>query len=165
MDILQHIWAQYLWTSISDELLIAALLGAVVGLERELSGKDPGLRTFTLVSLGSCVFSLVSIDAAIGIPNAEPSRIAAQIIPGIGFLGAGAIFRSRHGVAGLTTAALLWVTAGMGMAVGFGLKDVAISSLVMTIVVMYLFKIIHRLLDHLQPSRRNKPHVLDEDGS
>ncbi len=125
-----------IWTDESYHLLVAAGLGLIIGLEREFSGKDPGIRTFSLICLGSCIFSMVSIHSALGVPGAEPSRIAAQIVPGIGFLGAGAIFKSRGGVAGLTTAALMWLTASVGMAVGFGLIPLAVSTTVLTLIIV-----------------------------
>ena len=133
------------------ELAIAAGLGALIGLERELAGKDPSIRTFTLISIGSCLFSLMSVYSAYGIPNAEPSRIAAQIVPGIGFLGAGAIFRSPRGVSGLTTAALMWVTAAIGMAVGFGQINMATAATVLALALTISFKFLHRLIRYFRP--------------
>jgi putative Mg2+ transporter-C (MgtC) family protein len=137
---------QQLWHPSAQLLLVAALLGALIGLEREMAGKDPSLRTFSLISLGSCLFSLLSIQSALGVPNAEPSRIAAQIVVGIGFLGAGTIFRSRHGVSGLTTAALMWVTAGIGMAVGFGRVDLAVSATILAVIITMSFTLVHRTM-------------------
>lgn len=117
-------------------LLLAGGLGALIGIERELAGKDPGLRTFTMISLGSCIFTLLSVDASKGVFNADPARISAQIISGVGFLGAGVIFRSRkgNGVKGLTTASLIWLTAGIGMAVGFNRIDIATVSTLIAII-------------------------------
>lgn len=140
-----------MWEYISEYILadeifkiaLAALLGAILGIEREWAGKDPGLRTFTLIAMGSCLFSIVSISSAYGIPNAEPSRIAAQILPGIGFLGAGAIFRSSQRIGGLTTAALMWVTAAIGMAIGFDRIHLAIATTVIALIFV-------RLLAHVR---------------
>jgi putative Mg2+ transporter-C (MgtC) family protein len=97
---------------------VAGLLGAVIGLEREIDAKDAGLRTCTLVSAGAALFTLVSAYGFAG--TADPTRIAAQIVTGIGFLGAGVIFRTGVSVRGLTTAASLWLAAGIGMAAGAG---------------------------------------------
>jgi putative Mg2+ transporter-C (MgtC) family protein len=106
-------------------LLGAALLGGVIGLEREVRDQPAGFRTHMLVALGSCLFTLISaygfgaFEGDPGVPY-DPTRIAAQIVTGIGFLGAGAIIRSGMSVRGLTTAASLWVVAAIGMAVGAG---------------------------------------------
>jgi putative Mg2+ transporter-C (MgtC) family protein len=99
------------------KLLLAILAGGLVGMERERRDRAAGLRTHILVCLGSTLITLVSIYIA---PVGDPARIAAQIVSGIGFLGAGTIFRSGSGISGLTTAAGLWVIAGIGMGIGAG---------------------------------------------
>jgi putative Mg2+ transporter-C (MgtC) family protein len=96
-------------------LLVALALGAIVGLERERQERAAGLRTVTMVSLGSCLFTIIG---AYGFPNTDPSRVAAQIVTGIGFLGAGTIFLRKDLVRGLTTAATIWAVAAIGMAAG-----------------------------------------------
>jgi putative Mg2+ transporter-C (MgtC) family protein len=112
--------------ALAVRLLIAAGLGAAIGLERELHSHPAGTRTHLLVSLGSAAFTELSIYGFTGITNAgqlapvDPSRVAAQIVTGIGFLGAGAILKYGASVRGLTTAASLWVTAAIGMAAGTG---------------------------------------------
>lgn len=98
------------------KLLLAAFLGALIGLERDIHGRSAGLRTHLLVALGSTLFMLISQN----ISGADPSRIAAQIVSGIGFLGAGAIMKEGITVRGLTTASCLWLVAALGMAVGIG---------------------------------------------
>jgi putative Mg2+ transporter-C (MgtC) family protein len=98
-------------------LLLAALLGGIIGLERESLNRPAGLRTHTLVSMGSALAMQVSMS----FPAGDPTRIAAQVISGVGFLGAGTILREGTSVRGLTTAASLWVVAGIGLAVGAGL--------------------------------------------
>src|SRR5687768_15239102 len=100
-------------------LLTAALLGAILGFERELRQKSAGLRTNILIAVGSALFTLMSIELA-DPESADPSRVAAQIVTGIGFLGAGAIMRTGSGVQGLTTAATVWVNAAVGVAAGGG---------------------------------------------
>ena len=129
-----------MWSLVNQELIIAATLGALVGLEREFSGKDPGLRTFALIALGSCAFSLISRQPFSESQVGDPSRVAAQIVSGIGFLGAGAIFRGNRRVSGLTTAALMWVTAGIGMAVGFNRNDIAVSTTLIALAVTLLLR-------------------------
>ena len=96
-------------------LLVALVLGAIVGLERERQERAAGLRTVTMVSLGSCLFTIVG---AYGFSQTDPSRVAAQIVTGIGFLGAGTIFLRKDIVRGLTTAATIWAVAAIGMAAG-----------------------------------------------
>ncbi|NUU07352.1 MgtC/SapB family protein [Leifsonia sp. C5G2] len=108
-------------------LLLAFVLSAVIGVERERRLKSAGLRTHILVGLGSALFTLVSAFGftAFGHAAADPSRIAAQVVTGIGFVGAGVIFVHRGSVVGLTTAASIWVTAAVGMACGAGLPVLA----------------------------------------
>jgi putative Mg2+ transporter-C (MgtC) family protein len=130
---------------ILQKILIAALLGASMGLERGMAGKDASLRTFSLISIGSCVFTILSLNSMQGFRGPDPSRIAAQIVSGVGFLGAGVIFRSHHGVQGLTTAAMIWVTAAIGTAVGFNRMDVAFAGTLVSIVVLLVFRILHDL--------------------
>ena len=101
---------------------MAIVLGALLGLERGFRGRPAGLRTHALVSLGAALYTVVSISFI----DSDPSRVAAGIVTGIGFLGAGAIFRAEDKVRGLTTAATLWVTAAIGLAVGLGYFSMAI---------------------------------------
>jgi putative Mg2+ transporter-C (MgtC) family protein len=115
------------WDDTLLRLAVAALLGAAIGLERELDEKAAGLRTHMLVASGSALFTLVSaygfgglVQHGAGIVRYDPSRIAAQIVTGIGFLGAGVIFRQGFTIRGLTTAASLWMVAAIGMAAGAG---------------------------------------------
>lgn len=121
-------------------LLVAALLGMSLGVERAVAGKTAGMRTYALVSMGAALFIVVSelvLAQYAGAPGAsiDPLRVAAQIVMGIGFLGAGLIIFRDFQVSGLTTAAGLWVSSGIGMAAGFGLFEVAIFSAVLTIFV------------------------------
>jgi putative Mg2+ transporter-C (MgtC) family protein len=119
-------------------LTVALGLGALVGLERELQRQPAGFRTHGVVSLGAGIFTVVSGYAFTGI-GSDPTRIAAQIVSGIGFIGAGTIIQSRGGVRGLTTAASLWAVAGIGMASGAGLYGVAVSGTALMLVVLWLF--------------------------
>jgi len=140
------LFSQYVWTLETQLLLIAAGLGALIGVEREIAGKDPSIRTFALISMGSCLFSMLSLDVAARSGGGDPGRIAAQIVPGIGFIGAGTIFRSKHGVSGFTTAALMWVTASIGMAVGFRNANLAIASTLTAITLTLSLRLIRRVL-------------------
>jgi putative Mg2+ transporter-C (MgtC) family protein len=113
------------WPHILLRLTVAAALGGSIGLERELRERQAGLRTHLVVCVGSALFTLVSAYAFTS-PRVDPTRIAAQIVSGIGFLGAGAIIRQGLSVRGLTTAATLWLVAAIGMASGAGYYDAAI---------------------------------------
>jgi len=113
------------WPHILLRLSVAAALGGAIGLERELRERQAGLRTHLVVCVGSALFTLVSAYAFTG-PRVDPTRISAQIVSGIGFLGAGAIIRQGLSVRGLTTAATLWLVAAIGMAAGAGYYDAAI---------------------------------------
>ena len=115
-------------------LLLAAGLGAAVGLEREYRQKPAGLRTNILIALGSALFTIMS--AAMVQPGVDPSRIAAQIVTGIGFLGGGAIMRNRDTVHGMTTAATIWVNAAIGVAAGTGQYSLATFTAALTLVVL-----------------------------
>ena len=95
-----------------------ALLGAFIGWEREQHGREAGVRTYAAVSLGACVFGLVSAHV---IGASDPTRIAAGVVTGVGFLGAGVILREQGRVAGLTTAATIWATASVGLAIAYGM--------------------------------------------
>lgn len=113
-------------------LVLAFILSAVIGIERERKLKSAGLKTHALVGLGSTVFTLVSAYGFSGVVGTtmilDPSRIAAQVVSGIGFLGAGVIFVRRNAVSGLTTAASIWVTAAVGMACGAGMPLIAVAA-------------------------------------
>src|SRR3954464_12313231 len=117
------------WPHILLRLGVAAVLGGAIGLERELRERGAGLRTHTVVCVGSALFTLVSAYAFVG-PRVDPTRVAAQIVSGIGFLGAGAIIRQGLSVRGLTTAATLWLVAAIGMASGAGYYQAAVIATV-----------------------------------
>lgn len=116
-------------------LAVAALLGALIGAEREFRQKAAGLRTNILIAIGSALFTVMSVELAVG-TDGDPARIAAQIVTGIGFLGAGAILRTGGSVRGLTTAATIWVNAAIGMAAGAGSYRLAVVAAVTTVVVL-----------------------------
>ena len=135
----------------AGELGLALLLSAVIGLEREVRQKSAGLRTYTLVGVGAALFMLISkygfTDALLpGRIVADPSRVAAQIVSGVGFLGAGLIFVRRDSVRGLTTAAGVWVTAAVGAAAGAGLPVLAIMATAVYLVVALAFPLLTRRL-------------------
>jgi putative Mg2+ transporter-C (MgtC) family protein len=134
--------------------MLAALLGAGIGLERELSGKSAGLRTNLLICLGASVFTIISREMVTG-TSGEVTRIAAQIVTGVGFLGAGAIIQDRHGVHGLTTAATIWLVASIGMACGAQFYILAIvASLIAVLALIGLRKLSKHLERYII---KNKP--------
>ena len=136
-----------------QRLLLAAFLGGLIGLEREWRNKDAGLRTNILIAIGSAVFTLMSIeltDARTG----DTSRVAAQIVTGIGFLGAGAIMRTDAGIHGLTTAATIWVNAAVGVAAGGGESHLAVITTVITLAVLLVLQPIEKYIDSRKGERK-----------
>ena len=141
-------------------ILLAAGLGAAVGVERELSEHEAGLRTHLLVAVGSALFTLVSAygfadffaQGSRPVP-VDPTRIAAQIVTGIGFLGAGTIIRQGSAVRGLTTAATLWVVAAIGIAAGAGYYAGAVATTIVVIIALGPVRALTRRL-----RRRERPH-------
>ena len=131
-------------------LLAATGLGALIGLEREYNGKEAGFKTYTLVCLGSALMMVISADMFLiykGLTVVDPSRIAAHVVTGIGFLGAGAIIRGDQGVRGLTTAAGIWTICGIGMACGVGLYKIAVITTLLVLVILILFlKVEHHMI-------------------
>jgi putative Mg2+ transporter-C (MgtC) family protein len=123
-------------------LALAAALGGAIGLEREYHRKPAGLRTNMLIALGSALFSILSVELGAG--AGSPDRIAAQVVTGIGFLGAGAILRSGENVHGLTTAATIWVNAAIGMAAGLGSYVVAVVAATLTLIVLVILPFIEQ---------------------
>jgi len=138
---IQSILPEYISNSFIFKLILASFLGAIIGFERDIHGRAAGLRTNLLVSLGSAVFMLLSESIALSyskqitdsLLRVDPSRIAAQIITGIGFLGAGAIIKFGFSIRGLTTAACLWISAGIGMSIGAGYYDIGILTTIIAL--------------------------------
>ena len=132
-------------SEIIRRLLLAAVLGALLGLERELRQKSAGLRTNILIAVGSALFTIASIVLAPA--GADPTRIAAQIVTGVGFLGAGAIMRTGEHVQGLTTAAAVWVNAAVGVAAGGGHYHLAFLGAAVTLLVLIVLPPIEGFID------------------
>ena len=131
-------------------LVIAAFLGGLIGLEREAGHRPAGLRTTMLVCVGSALFTVLSIHAFPSAGDVSDARVAAQIVTGIGFLGAGTVWRAQDHVKGLTTAASMWVAAAIGMAVGAGFGVLALAA---TLITLFILAVMQRL------ERRFFPHV------
>jgi putative Mg2+ transporter-C (MgtC) family protein len=149
-------------TVIFGQLLLAVLLGVVLGTERSvIADKQAGTRTYALVALGSCLLSIISISVTtqyLGLVTFDPMRVVAGIVTGIGFLGAGVIIFKENTLQGLTTAAGLWVSAGIGVAVGYGLYAIAIFTTILTLITFTgLWYFEHRLDTFLDNRRRKHP--------
>ncbi|MFN8565542.1 MAG: MgtC/SapB family protein [Anaerolineae bacterium] len=121
--------------------MLAALLGGIIGLDRERKQRDAGLRTHILVGTGACLFTVLSMLA---FPGGDPGRVASQILPGIGFLGAGTVLKYGRNIHGLTTTASVWITAAVGMAVGAGAWFLAICG---TLLIWFVLAILRRFED------------------
>ncbi len=151
-----HNILDYILISDADILLriiFAIILGSVIGLERELTNKSAGLRTQIMVCLGACIFTILSIygfsTAVTLYPLGDPSRVAAQIITGIGFIGAGTVLRQGLTVTGLTTASTLWIVAAIGMACGCGKISLAVASTLLAVAILVLIRIFEvKLMPH-----------------
>jgi putative Mg2+ transporter-C (MgtC) family protein len=142
----------YVW-----RLLLAAGLGAVLGLEREYRQKPAGLRTNILIAIGSALFTIISVSMTAG--TGDPSRVAGQIVTGIGFLGGGAIMRNRDTVHGMTTAATIWVNAAIGIGCGVGQFQLAIAATALTLVVLVVLPPIENYFERRAgwPDRHRPP--------
>lgn len=134
------------------QLLLAALLSAVIGLDRERFNYRAGLRTHMLVGIGACLFTALSVRA---FPGGDPSRVASQILPGIGFLGAGTILKMGANIRGLTTAASIWATSSIGMAVGLGAWLLAIIA---SLTIWFTLAIVKRI----EPNHTQEQHQMSD---
>lgn len=117
------------------KLFVSAFLGAAIGTEREFRNRSAGFRTHILVSMGACLIMIISSDAFPDL-DTDPTRIAAQVVSGIGFLGAGSIMQNKNEIRGLTTAANIWVCGAIGLAVGAGMYSLAISATIIVLLVL-----------------------------
>jgi len=143
--------AMLIFYDILLKLVLSIAVGGIIGAEREYQNKSAGLRTMILIALGSTIFTLISVQIS---NTLSPDRIASNIVTGIGFVGAGVIFKSDTGVAGITTAATIWVTASLGMAIGAGFEWIAIAGCILLPPILYAFTYIERWMDQL-----NRLHV------
>jgi putative Mg2+ transporter-C (MgtC) family protein len=158
MDFLQTIQDSY-YASVVFRLVVAALLGALIGMEREYRGRDAGFRTHLLVAMGSALVMIVSLhfaetyaDSTSPVIRIDPARVAYGVMTGVGFLGAGAMIRYGINVRGMTTAACLWCTAAVGLAVGFGMFPAAIATTIIVLIALLLLS----KLEKRFPSRQYK---------
>jgi putative Mg2+ transporter-C (MgtC) family protein len=135
------------------KLALAVLVGGLIGAEREYRDKSAGFRTIIFITLGSTLFTLLSLGIG---AETNPTRIAANIVTGIGFLGAGAIMREEGKVAGLTTAAAIWVSAALGMGIGAGRYDIVAAGTALVLVILWIFPSFENWMD-----RRREAHTYE----
>jgi putative Mg2+ transporter-C (MgtC) family protein len=143
----------HLPNDIIEKLLLAILIGGLLGAEREYRSKSAGFRTLTVICVGATLFTVFSI--AIG-GTGNPDRIASNIATGIGFVGAGVIFKGDFGVNGITTAAMIWITAALGMGIGGGYEAVSAIACVMILLMLYIFSMFEGWIDRTNQIRNYK---------
>ncbi|HAO46199.1 MAG TPA: MgtC/SapB family protein [Ferruginibacter sp.] len=139
------------------QVSVAFVIGAVIGLEREFRTKPAGFRTMILICVGSCLYTILSKEAAIG----STDRIASNIVTGIGFIGAGVIFKEGITVNGLTTAALIWITAALGMAIGYHNYPVAIVVAAMVVIALFVLEPVQRFINRIHRVKDYKIRISD----
>lgn len=144
------------------QFLLAVLWGGIIGAEREYRSKSAGFRTMIMISLGACFFTIIS--KMIGAPN-NADRIASNIVSGIGFLGAGVIFRGENRINGITTAATIWVVAAVGMGIGAGYYFAAACSSVFMILILALLPYLERYIDTLNQAKKYSVLVVYQNDS
>ncbi len=127
------------------QVSVSFIIGAVIGLEREFRSKPAGFRTMILICVGSCLYTILSKESESG----STDRIASNIVTGIGFIGAGVIFKEGISVNGLTTAALIWITAALGMAVGYHNYPIAIVVSIMVVIALFVLEPVQRFINNL----------------
>ncbi|HEY2349844.1 MAG TPA: MgtC/SapB family protein [Puia sp.] len=132
------------------KLLLSIFIGGLIGAEREYRSKSAGFRTLTLICLGSTLFTIFSQYIGAG---SNPDRIASNIATGIGFVGAGVIFKGDLGVNGITTAAMIWVTAALGMGIGAGYEWVSAVGCILILLMLYVFGLAENWIDHINQMR------------
>lgn len=142
-------------------ILFSVLVGGIIGIEREYQLKSAGLRTMILVTLGACIFTMLSRN--LGEPG-SPDRIAANIITGIGFVGAGVIFKEENRVSGLTTAVTIWICAALGMTIGAGYYQEATIGSVVVFLLLIMFKYIQDVIDRISTRYTYQITLPYEDG-
>jgi putative Mg2+ transporter-C (MgtC) family protein len=157
MDILTEIIKEL--QSIEEPLIklgLSICLGALIGAEREYKSKVAGFRTIILITLGSTLFTLVSVAL---MSEGDPTRIASTVVTGIGFLGAGVIYRETGTIRGITTAAVIWAAAAIGMMVGFGLFAISIISVIFILIILLSFSWLQRYIDRTNREKIYRIHM------
>ena len=140
------------------QVSVAFVIGAIIGLEREFRSKPAGFRTMILISVGSCLYTILSKEV---IGNAGADRIASNIVTGIGFIGAGVIFKEGISVNGLTTAALIWVTAALGMAIGYHNYPLAIVVSAIVVIALFVLEPVQRFINRFHKVKDYKIRMVE----
>lgn len=139
------------------QLALASILGLLIGFERAWRHKVASLRTFAMICAGSCLFTIVSVFGYAGMPvHHDTTRIAAQIVAGVGFLGGGVIFKTANRIEGITTAAMIWLTAAIGVVCGFNHIALAVWSFVIMMIVNFFSISLHRSIDSVQGRKHTR---------
>lgn len=143
------------------QVSVAFIIGAIIGIEREFRSKPAGFRTMILICVGSCLYTILSKESS----DVSPDRIASNIVTGIGFIGAGVIFKEGISVNGLTTAALIWVTAALGMAIGYHNYPLAIVVSIIVVITLFVLEPVQRFINNLHRVKdyRIRTHELGRD--
>lgn len=156
---MKELFLSYPWIKMALELILALILGGVLGLERSYLGKSAGTRTFALISFGACLFTLISLNAfsdfTYGVSNFDPSRIIAQIVTGIAFISMAVVIHRGSDIHGLTTAVSIWVSAGIGVTVGVGFYLLAIIATLIAFSVLGLMRLVD-IEEHLEKFRQQR---------
>ncbi len=139
------------------QVSIAFIIGAILGLEREFRSKPAGFRTMILICVGSCLYTILSRESGSG----SPDRIASNIVTGIGFIGAGVIFKEGITVNGLTTAALIWITAALGMAIGYHNYPLAIVVSVIVVIALFVLEPVQRFINRFHKVKDYKIRTIE----
>jgi putative Mg2+ transporter-C (MgtC) family protein len=139
------------------QVSVAFVIGAIIGLEREFRSKPAGFRTMILICVGSCLYTIISRE----IGNGSTDRISSNIVTGIGFIGAGVIFKEGISVNGLTTAALIWVTAALGMAIGYHNYPLAIVVSAMVVITLFVLEPVHRIINRFHKVKDYKIRTIE----
>ena len=153
-DTILHLFGQeFCIPLVAKQVLFAAVVGLAIGFEREWKNKAASLKTFSFISLGSCLFTILSVNSAGGSTADMPfdvTRIAAQVVAGMGFVGGGVIFKTSDRIEGITTAALIWVSASVGMAIGFNQMQTAVWGVLGLLLVYGSSSIIYNILARMR---------------
>src|SRR6478752_3922892 len=139
------------------QVSVAFIIGAVIGLEREFRSKPAGFRTMILISVGSCLYTILSKESN----STSPDRIASNIVTGIGFIGAGVIFKEGISVNGLTTAALIWITAALGMSIGYHNYPLAIVVSIMVVIALFVLEPVQRFINRFHKVKDYKIRTVE----
>lgn len=153
------------WYDVVVRIVLSAVCGIAVGCQREYYGHPAGIKTNAMVCLGATVISLIQLQLAEDFPTCDPTRITAQVVSGIGFIGAGCILRGEekgHHISGLTTASTLWVVACLGIAIGFGYYLISVLGLILVLSILMLFGMI-RSKHHGEKTTKLKQKTFDDE--